>query len=45
MPTCADCKHFKPLEGKEGLGDCFGHEVPGSLDAEKCPAKAFAPKE
>lgn len=42
MPTCKDCKFYRP-KGKE-KGDCFGHEVPASMDVKKCPAKAFQPK-
>lgn len=45
MPTCKDCKYFKPLEDKPGFGECYGHEVPADMDADKCPAKAFAPKD
>jgi len=44
MSTCKDCKHFKPIEAKDGFGDCFGHEVSADMDADKCPAKAFEPK-
>jgi len=45
MPICKDCKHYKPLETKDGFGDCFGHEVPAEMDSSKCPAKAFTPKD
>ena len=42
MPTCAECMHYK--QKTASMGDCFGHEVPGSMDAGKCPAKAFTPR-
>lgn len=41
--TCKDCKYYKPVD--ETKGDCFGHEVPANMPAEKCPAKAFEPRE
>ncbi|OPY27756.1 MAG: hypothetical protein A4E27_00474 [Methanobacterium sp. PtaU1.Bin242] len=41
MPKCKDCKHFKPTEND--MGDCFGVEVSGDMDAAECPAKAFEP--
>jgi hypothetical protein len=40
---CRDCKYYKPIDDEKG--DCFGHIVPGDMPAEKCPAKAFVPKE
>lgn len=42
MPTCEDCKHYKPVD--EETGDCFGVEVKGDMNADDCPAKAFEPK-
>ncbi len=42
MPTCKDCKFYKPVD--DTMGNCFGHEVPGNLDTDKCPAKSFQPK-
>lgn len=45
MPTCKDCKFFKPKEDKAGFGDCFGHEILADMDTEKCPTKSFQPKE
>ena len=43
MPTCKDCKHYKPIENTE-TGDCFGHIVPADAPAAKCPANAFTPR-
>lgn len=43
MHTCKECKFYKPID--EAKGDCFGHKVPANLDVDKCPAKAFQPKE
>lgn len=45
MPKCKDCKFFKANDDGSGKGDCFGHEVDGEMDAEKCPTKSFQPKE
>ncbi len=42
MATCRECKYYKPID--EEKGDCFGVEVSGDMDAEKCPANAFEPK-
>ncbi len=42
MPTCKDCKFYKPID--ETRGNCFGHEVPADMPVDKCPAKAFQPK-
>lgn len=41
MATCQDCRFYK--KKTENTGDCFGHEVPASMDASKCPQKAFQP--
>ena len=43
MPTCKDCKFYKPID--ETKGDCFGHEVPADMNVDKCPAGAFQPRE
>jgi len=43
MPTCKDCKFYKPID--ETKGDCFGHEVLADMDADNCPAGAFQPRE
>ncbi len=45
MPTCKDCKFFEPKSDDPSKGLCFGHEVAAGMDAEKCPQKAFQPKE
>lgn len=42
MPTCSECKFYRPLDDTKG--DCFGHEVPATLDVEKCPQQAFQPR-
>jgi len=42
MPKCNECKFYEPVN--EEKGDCFGQEVPGDMDAEKCPVKAFRPR-
>lgn len=39
MPKCKECKFYKAIDDKKG--DCFGHEVPANLDANRCPKKAF----
>ena len=44
MPTCRECKHWKPIPEETNMGDCFGHKVPGDLDVQHCPAHAFAPR-
>ena len=41
--TCKDCKYYRPID--EEKGDCFGHVVPADMPVEKCPAKAFEPRE
>ena len=42
MAQCKECKHYKPIDDTKG--DCFGHEVPATLDVEHCPAHAFTPR-
>lgn len=42
MPTCKDCRFYKPID--EENDDCFGPVVSGDMDVEKCPLKAFQPK-
>jgi hypothetical protein len=42
MAQCKDCKFYKPIDDKKG--DCFGHEVPATLDTENCPTKSFQPR-
>jgi len=42
MPTCKECRFYKPVD--DSKGDCFGHEAPANMDAEKCLKKAFQPK-
>lgn len=39
---CRDCKFYKPID--ESKGDCFGHEVPATLDTNKCPTNSFQPR-
>lgn len=43
MLKCKECKFYKRIDNDKG--DCFGHEVPANMDANKCPKKAFQPKE
>lgn len=43
MSKCKDCKFYKPID--ETKGSCFGHEVLANMDANRCPKKAFQPKE
>ena len=43
MAQCKDCKFYKPID--DNKGDCFGHEVPATLDVGKCPSNAFQPRE
>ena len=43
MPTCRDCKFYKPVD--ENMGDCLGYEVWAKTPAEKCPAKSFQPRD
>ncbi len=43
MAQCKDCKFYKPID--ETKGDCFGHEVPATLDTEKCPTNSFQPRD
>ncbi len=42
MPTCSDCKYYRPINENEG--DCLGAKVPADRDAGLCPARAFTPK-
>nr|MDO8086451.1 hypothetical protein [Candidatus Sigynarchaeum springense] len=42
MAQCKECEFYKPIDAKKG--DCFGHEVPASLDVSKCPAHSFKPR-
>ena len=42
---CRNCKFWTPIEEKEDMGDCFGYEVPGSMDAGQCPQQAFQLRE
>lgn len=41
LPKCKDCKHFKPAEND--MGDCFGVEASGGMDAADYPANALEP--
>jgi len=43
MAQCKDCKFYKPID--ETKEDCFGHEVPATLDVYNCPAKSFQPRD
>ncbi|MFH1225897.1 MAG: hypothetical protein V1684_01250 [bacterium] len=43
MPTCEECKFYKPVSEREG--DCFGHRIPSEMDAEECPTQSFQPEE
>ncbi len=42
MPKCNECKFYEPID--EEKGNCFGQEVPGDMDTDKCPVNAFRPK-
>jgi hypothetical protein len=42
MAQCKECKFYKPIDDLKG--DCFGHEVPASLDSNKCPTNSFQPR-
>jgi len=42
MAQCKECEFYKPIDTIKG--DCFGHEVPGTLDVTKCPANSFKPR-
>ena len=42
MAQCKDCKFYKPIDDTKG--DCFGHEVPATLDSDKCPTNSFQPR-
>lgn len=42
MPTCRDCRHYRPLNRLKG--DCMGYEVRGAMDARDCPVKGFEPR-
>ncbi|HMK53362.1 MAG TPA: hypothetical protein VK444_01140 [Methanobacteriaceae archaeon] len=41
MPQCSQCKFYDAID--EEKGNCFGQEVPGDMDASKCPVNAFRP--
>ncbi|MFX0073387.1 MAG: hypothetical protein ACFFAO_20100 [Candidatus Hermodarchaeota archaeon] len=42
MAQCKDCKFYKPIDDTKG--DCFGHEVAATRNAEECPTKSFQPR-
>jgi len=42
MAQCKECKFYKPID--DSKGDCFGHEVPATLDSNKCPTNSFQPR-
>jgi len=42
MTECRECKYYKPID--ETRGDCFGHEVPATMNVDFCPSKAFTPR-
>jgi hypothetical protein len=42
MPKCNECKFYKPIDDEKG--NCFGQEVPGDMDTNKCLVNAFRPK-
>ncbi len=39
MPMCKDCINYIPMD--ETKGECFGIEVPATMNANDCPQKAF----
>ena len=39
MAQCKECKFYKPVD--DAKGDCFGHEVPATLDTNNCPTSKF----
>ena len=43
--VCRNCKFWNAIENKDDVGDCFGHSVPGSTDANKCPTQSFQLRE
>ena len=43
MPMCKDCINYIPMD--ETKGECFGIEVPATMNANDCPQKAFQPIE
>ena len=43
MPMCRGCKFYTPID--DTVGDCFGVEVSGDMDASNCPADAYQPKD
>ena len=42
MASCKDCQFYKPID--DSKGDCFGHEIPATLNADKCPTNSFKPR-
>ena len=42
MALCKDCQFYKPID--DSKGDCFGHEIPATLNADYCPTKSFKPR-
>ena len=42
MAQCKDCKFYKTID--ETKGNCFGHEVPATLDSGNCPTNSFQPR-
>lgn len=43
MAQCKECQFYKPIDDTKG--DCFGHEVPSTLNTDYCPGKSFKPRE
>jgi hypothetical protein len=44
MPTCGDCKFYKPVDGAKGVCTTLGNEIQANREAERCPMRMFQPK-
>jgi hypothetical protein len=44
MPTCSQCKFYKPKDAKMGECTNVGIPVQPDNDTARCPARMFIPK-
>lgn len=44
MPTCSQCKFYKPKDAKTGECTNVGIVIPSDNDTSRCPIRMFVPK-
>jgi hypothetical protein len=44
MPTCSQCKFYKPKDAKTGECTNVGIVIPPDNDTSRCPIRMFVPK-